>query len=148
MYVKAMSLKEILDAFECRVGLEGVATRLATKYATDAEINQLENIFLPFKTDPGAINWKKYVTADQKFHRLLIRISGNHILRRIEMLGNIHIISYQRGLVREPVDTLNEHLGIVEAIQKRDCDLAEERMHNHLRISCDQIADAVEAEKN
>jgi DNA-binding GntR family transcriptional regulator len=86
-----------------------------------------------------------YQKADQKFHGSLIALSRNAIIKRMEVVGNIHIISYNRGLIRTPEETLPEHFGIVEAIEQRNSDLAEKRLRDHLHVSRDRMRAAFEA---
>ncbi|MCH8216943.1 MAG: GntR family transcriptional regulator [Planctomycetes bacterium] len=143
MLVKKMSLEEIIDAFDCREGLEGIAARLVAQHITEKQLNRLKDLFLPFKESPGRIVEKKYVQADQKFHRLLIDYSDNRIIRRIEMLGNVHLICYNRGLIRSPHETLPEHFGIIEAIEQGDGDLAEQRLKSHLHRSRNVVAESL-----
>lgn len=147
MFVKKMKHEEIIDAFDCREGLEGIAARLTAERITDSQLRRLEKLFAPFKNQTD-ISVKDYGRADQQFHRLLIQFSGNQILPRIEMVGNIHIISYNRGLIRPPEETLPEHDAIVNAIAKHQSDLAEQHARAHLRKSRDVLAASLAAELN
>ena len=137
--------REIIDAFDCREGLEGIAARLTAERITDSQLRKLEKLFAPFK-DQSDISVKDYGRADQQFHKLLIQFSGNHILPRIEMVGNIHIISYNRGLIRPPQETLSEHYAIIDAIASHDSDLAEKRARAHLHKSRDLLASSLASE--
>jgi DNA-binding GntR family transcriptional regulator len=145
MFVKSMKPEEIIDAFDCREGLEGIAARLAAKRITDIQLRKLEKLFAPFK-DQTDISVKEYGQADQQFHKMLIQFSGNHILPRIEMVGNIHIISYNRGLIRPPKETLPEHDAIIDALSAHDSDLAEQHARAHLRKSRELLAESLVAE--
>ncbi len=51
MFVKEISTKELIDAFECREVLEGAAARLAAKRITDTEVGKLQTLFAPFQGD-------------------------------------------------------------------------------------------------
>lgn len=147
MFVKAMKPEEIIDAFDCREGLEGIAARLTAERITDSQLRKLEKLFAPFK-DQTDISVKEYGQADQQFHKMLIQFSGNHILPRIEMVGNIHIISYNRGLIRPPEETLPEHDAIIDAIAAHDSDLAEQHARAHLRKSRELLAESLVAVLN
>ena len=147
MFVKKMKHEEIIDAFDCREGLEGIAARLTAERITENQLRRLQKVFAPFRGQSD-ISVKDYGRADQQFHRMLIQFSGNHILPRIEMVGNIHIISYNRGLIRPPEETLPEHHAIVEAITERRSDLAEKHARAHLRKSRDLLASSLASELN
>lgn len=142
IFVKEMGDSEIIDAFDCREALEGIAVRLATERATDREIRELKAIFTPF-ADMDPIPVPRYQKADQKFHASLITLCANAIIKRIEVVGNIHIISYNRGLIRGPEETLEEHFAILDAMEKRDGDLAEKHLRDHLRKSRDRVLAAM-----
>ena len=142
MFVKAMKPQELIDAFECREGLEGVAARLTAIKITDKQMQKLKGLFLPFKHCED-IPLKEYMQADQQFHKLLIQFSQNKVLSRIEMLGNINVISYNQGLIRPPQETLPEHFAMVEAIERHDGELAERQAKAHLRKSRDRIAESL-----
>jgi DNA-binding GntR family transcriptional regulator len=142
MFVKQMGPKEIIDAFDCREGLEGIAARLTAQNITEAQLKEMKGLFEPFRnlvSDQQDFPHKAYRKADQRFHEMLIEISGNAVLRRIEMLGNVLLICYNRGLIRPPEETLPEHFAIIDAIGQRDGDLAEKEIKNHLRQSRDCI---------
>jgi DNA-binding GntR family transcriptional regulator len=142
MFVKRMGPKEIIDAFNCREGLEGIAVRLTAENITPAQLKEMKGLFEPFRSMDAEVPDfpnKAYRKADQRFHEMIIAISGNEVLRRIEMLGNVLLICYNRGLVRPPNETLPEHFAIIAAIANRDGDRAEKEIRNHLRRSRDSI---------
>ncbi len=146
MFVKAMKPEEIIDAFDCREGLEGIAARLTAERITEVQLRKLKNLFSPYEK-VKEIPLKEYGYADQQFHKLLIQFSGNKILPRVEMIGNIHIISYNRGLIRPPKETLSEHYAIINAIANRNGELAELQAKAHLRKSRDLLAASLKVEK-
>ncbi|NQV35571.1 MAG: GntR family transcriptional regulator [Phycisphaeraceae bacterium] len=139
MFVKAMKREEIIDAFDCREGLEGIAARLTAERITSTQLRRLEKLFAPYRNQSD-IPIKEYGRVDQQFHKLLIQFSGNQILPRVEMVGNIHLISYNRGLIRPPKETLPEHFAIIDAIARHDSDQAEQQARAHLRKSRDLLA--------
>lgn len=140
MFVKEINAKELIDAFECREVLEGVAVRLAAKRITDAEIAKLRALFAPFQGGDGQIDREEYVHADLQFHSLINEISGNQIIARLESLGSIHLMTVN-PLTRKPEETLDEHLAIIDALARRDEIDAERLMRQHLRRTRDQIED-------
>jgi DNA-binding GntR family transcriptional regulator len=145
IYVKQLGLRDLVDAFDAREGLEGIATRLTAERASDKDIRELRALWEPF-VGMDDIPFSRYQKADQKFHRSLIEWSDNAIILRMEMVGNVHIISYNRGLIRGPEETLAEHFGIVDALAARDGELAEQRMREHICKSRQRIAAAMQAE--
>lgn len=139
IFVKDISAEELIDAFECREALESVSARRAATRITDAQITQLRAIFIPLQNQEGQFDSVQYVDADMQFHKLIGEISGNRIIARLEILGNLERITQLR-INRLPEETLEEHLAIIEALAMRDPDEAERLMHAHLRRTRDSVA--------
>jgi DNA-binding GntR family transcriptional regulator len=130
IYVKEPNLQEIADAFECREALESVACHRLVESASDEDIDQLESLFAPFRDNP-AIDLIAYQQADQRFHDLIIKLTGNKMLMRMEVIGNVLINSYRKGLIRKPYETLYEHFAIIDALRSRDAGKAEKIIRQH-----------------
>jgi len=134
-FVKNLDLIEILDAFECREAIEGIAARRAAENATPEEVEYLYSLFAPFAENPENADLEKYEEADFLFHKAILNLSGNKVLQKMEMFGNILIKTYQRGLIRGPKDTFSEHIDIIDAIAKSDGEAAENLLRKHFRQS-------------
>ena len=133
-FVTRIDKKQLIDAFECREALEGVAVRRATQIMTREELAYLKSLFKPF-IGKSKIDHKKYIEADQEFHNSIIKFSRNEILKKFEVISNITYRTYRGGLIRTPTETLPEHLAIIEAIEKMDAELAEKLTREHSRKS-------------
>ena len=139
IYVKKISLDEMLDVFDCREGIEAVAARLVTLKNDPSIALKLKKIFEPFIGEKE-IRPAPYRSADMKFHIELINLADNQYLSRIYFFDNLSSRIIQMGLVRPPEETLNEHLNIIEAIRKSDPELAAREALMHIRKSRDLIA--------
>lgn len=128
--VKEFSDIEIVEIFDCRMALEGTAVTLFTNNAGPEEISELKKIFTPFLK--GDIDNSLYQKADAKFHNTIMKGSGNGFLNRLFQQGNLLVCMDLIGLLRLPKETLSEHIAIIEAIEKRDADLAESLAKEHL----------------
>ena len=133
-FVTRIDNKQLIDAFECREALEGVAVRRATQVMTKEEMAYLKSLFKPF-VGKAKIDEQKYIDADQEFHNSILKFSRNEILKRFEVISNISYRTYRGGLVRTPEETLPEHLAIIDAIEKKDAELAEKLTREHSRKS-------------
>jgi DNA-binding GntR family transcriptional regulator len=129
-FVTRIDNKQLIDAFECREALEGVAVRRATQIITRDELTYLKSLFKPF-VGKVKVDEKKYIEADQEFHNSILRFSRNDILKKFEVISNITYRTYRGGLIRTPAETLPEHLAIIEAIEKKDAELAEKLTREH-----------------
>lgn len=142
-YVTKIDKSKLIDAFECREALEGIAVRRATSVVTKEELRYLKSLFQPFK-GKKKIDEKKYIESDQEFHKLILKLSENQILRRMEIVNNIIMQTLRGGLLRGPEETLSEHLGIIKAMEKRDGDEAEKLMREHSRKTCEKLRESME----
>lgn len=130
--VKELTTREMAEIFYIRELLDGAAARETAIKATATQLSQLKTYFSGF----GGGNWTKadrdrYTAQDKAFHAKLYEIAAVPLLTKINEMFNITRVSYQRGLVRDPDETLAEHLGIVEAIVNGDADLAEQLARAH-----------------
>lgn len=137
-YVTKVNPSQLIDAFECREVLEGLAARKAAENITKEQLKYLKSLFKKF-IGKDEINVTEYLESDQEFHNMIMKISGNQILTRLELLGNNTIRTFRGGLLRPPQETLPEHLGILEAIEKGDGELAEKRIREHTRKSMEKL---------
>ena len=128
----------LIDAFECREALEGIAARRAAKNITKEQIKYLKSLFKKF-VGANEIVIAEYLESDQEFHNMIMKISGNHIINRLELLGNNTIRTFRGGLLRTPQETLPEHLAIIEALEKGDGELAEKLVREHTNKSMETL---------
>ncbi len=134
IFVKKIDIKQIYDAFECREAIEGVAARRLAKVIKKSQVEKLRLLFEPF-IGRSEVNNEAYQKADREFHNTLMRLSGNEILSKLDITGNILVRTYSKGLVREPEETLQEHMAIIDALEKKDSELAELLIKMHTRKS-------------
>ena len=87
-YVTKIDNNRLLDAFECREALEGIAARRVAKIISEKELKQLKRIFSSF-IGKNKIDVNKYIEADQAFHNSILKISGNQVLQKFEVVKNI-----------------------------------------------------------
>ncbi|PWJ56867.1 DNA-binding GntR family transcriptional regulator [Dyadobacter jejuensis] len=132
-FVKKFEFQELIDAFECREVLEGLAARRLALQDDHRQIAQeLFDIFQPF-VHQKEVDVEAYRIADQLFHNMVRQKSDNVVLKKLDALGNYLKMTFSLGLVRTPEQTLPEHLSIIEAIRKGDGTGAEELIKAHAR---------------
>jgi len=137
-FVTKVNADQLIDAFECREALEGVAARRTAKNITKDQLEYLKSLFGKF-IGVKEINVSEYLESDQEFHNMIMKISGNKILNRLELLGNNTIQTFRGGLLRPPEETLPEHLGILSALEKGDGELAEKLVREHTQKSTESL---------
>lgn len=132
IFIRKPDLQEIIDAFECREGLEGIAARRAAKNLSEKEIDHLEALFSVF-TDDREIDPVKYQAADSEFHELIITASGNKLMQKLNSIGSVLIRTFPKGIILPLSESLKDHGEIVKAFRKQDEKLAEDLIRLHSR---------------
>lgn len=136
--VKDFSEKELLDFYELRSEIEGLAAELAALRRTDEHLMQLENILISasnkFKGQ-SAIE-KNTIDDNNQFHDVIARASNNQSLfnflsqMRTEV-NLLRVMSWKKEKSRPKV-TLAQHEQIYEAIRKQDSRLARQHIQDHI----------------
>ncbi len=135
MIVKEFSDSEIIEIYDCRMALEGTAIRLFTENCTKTDINNLKKLFQPFDQNTKELDSSLYQIADMEFHNTIIEKCGNSFLARLFKKGNLLEFIDLIGLKRPATETLSEHLNIIAAVEKKDTDVAEQLIKEHLKKS-------------
>ncbi|WP_029004945.1 GntR family transcriptional regulator [Azorhizobium doebereinerae] len=134
IFVVRKTKREVLEMITVWAALESMAARLACQVASNADITLLrENVRAFANRNPEAFV-SEYSEANLAFHKLIIRLSGCHLLG--EMTENL--FPHMRGVRKVTIGqdhraqrSIVDHTKIVEAIEKRDADLAERLVREH-----------------
>lgn len=134
--VVKLSNLELEQLLITREALEGMAARQAAEMMTLPQIRQIRALLARLRAEdnPGAYFRRK--TPDTDFHTLIAKGSGNRWLVDMlckDMYSLLNI--YRYGTARDPrrlAESRDQHDAIVDAIEKRDPDLAERVMRQHI----------------
>lgn len=134
-FVTDLSDKHIKDLYEVREVLEVLAVQRAVPLLQDKDIAVLEQVLKEFTV---ALDKDAHLTCfelDRKFHDQLVELSGNTKLVEINALlgGSIQVTRWrhcQDGY--RHARSLEEHRAILEALAKRDADLASKLVREHI----------------
>lgn len=134
-YVTGITSKDIHDIYMIRSYLEGLCARWACENITEAQIEELDEItyLSDFRARRG--HHEQMVELDNKFHDLIYKASGSKILNHV-LSDFHHYVERVRKITLAAPDRATksnqEHAAIVDAIRKRDADLAEALAHEHM----------------
>ncbi|HZU06685.1 MAG TPA: GntR family transcriptional regulator [Chloroflexota bacterium] len=81
VYVKAPSPHEVLDIYDCRSVLGGLAARLATQRMTPEVLSQLEALLAEMEAAVAARDVARYFQLNVRFHEVVDQASCNQTLR-------------------------------------------------------------------
>ncbi|WP_404828169.1 GntR family transcriptional regulator [Fluctibacter corallii] len=137
--VVALSPEGLIELYQVREALEGMAARLAATNMTDneiADINQLLNTH--FEEVKGGDSYYQEA-GDVDFHYRIVVGSKNKQLISTLVEGIYHLVRMYRvqlGMEGPRVTTAyDEHRHIIQAISNRDAELAEMLMRRHIYYS-------------
>lgn len=136
-FVRLFTVDEMINIFELREVLDGLAARRAATFISATEIEKIQGFFQPFAGQAAIKDIKGYAKEDRRFHKFVIAIGAKEFLK--SMLDTYNLISYSyqlvasEGLVRPPDETIHEHMAMIAAICDRDGETAEELMRTHFK---------------
>ncbi|PVE24899.1 GntR family transcriptional regulator [Microvirga sp. KLBC 81] len=137
--VAALSVSDLSDILVVREALEGIACGLAAQRMTDEEIAGLEALLKEHGSRKSIQVGTGYYqeSKDFDFHFRIVKGSRNE--RLIQMLcGDLYdllrVYRYKSSTLRGRArNAFEEHKEIVAALVKRDPELAEQKMREHIR---------------
>ena len=134
IYVVRKSKKEIIEMIIVWAALEAMAARLAAKNATDAQLQELSDLFHEFKHEPPSDHLNEYSEANIKFHQTIIRLSGCNLIADMTQNLFIHIRAIRTVSLRQDnraARSITDHMRIIDALTARDADLAAKLVREH-----------------
>lgn len=142
-YIVRKSKAEILETIVVWAALESMAARLATARATDTEIGGLRELFKSFPTGEDLhYRLDEYSVANLRFHQAVIDISHSPLLSRMAGELLVHMRAIRGRTIRDD-DRVNssivDHMHIIEALETRDADLAEQLTRDHALGLADHV---------
>ena len=141
--VATLTVEGLIELYQVRESLEGMAARLAAKNMTDSEINDLKKLLNKHfdKVKDGQSYYQE--AGDLDFHyRIILGSKNNHLINML-INGIYHLVRMYRvqlGMTGPRVTTaFDEHKHVLQAISNRDEELAEMLMRRHILYSKNNI---------
>jgi len=139
--VVSLSHAELIELYEIRESLEGMACRLAAERMTVEEIDELRRVLDTHERDAAFQAGVGYYQqeGDFDFHYRIIQGSGNRTLTQMlcgELYQLVRMYRIQFSATpNRPRQAFAEHHRILDAIAERDGELAELLMRRHIGAS-------------
>jgi len=127
-FVVRKTKQEIIEMIQVWASLEGMATRLITQSASDADIASLRALFTTFEGDAVKGHIDEYSDTNVHFHQRVIAMGGNQALKTITDNLFLHLRSIRARTIHEKDradKSIIDHIHIIEAIESRDPDAAQ-----------------------
>jgi len=143
IYVVRKSKREVIEMITAWAALESMAARLITTNATIEEIATLRKMFSTFENGQARAHLDEYSEVNIEFHQSIIRMSRNHVL--IDLAENLftHMRMIRRKTIGEQdrVDrSIRDHMNIIEALEARATERAEDLVRDHALGLADHVA--------
>ena len=143
--VVTLSSRQLIEIFHVREALEGMSTRLAAQHMSDGEIVDLRRLLGHHgeQIDRDVEHAYFQREGDLDFHYRIVQ--GSHNTRMIDLLCNdlyhlVRLYRYQFGMSsKRGPRAFVEHEHIVDAIERRDPEMAELMMRAHIRASRENV---------
>jgi len=145
-YVASLSMKDIIEVFEIRGALEGLAASLAAERITDADLESLERFLRRNYESVETADLSLMVEVDTDFHSQLYKASRNERLYQIISNLREQIQRFRKTSLSLPgrmKAALDEHKMIVEAISARDGSLSRRLSEEHIENAEQSLMDAI-----
>ncbi|TWH77358.1 transcriptional regulator, GntR family [Azomonas agilis] len=152
--VVSLSHAELIELYEIRESLEGMACRLAAERMTPQDIDELRRVLDTHERDEAFRAGVGYYQqeGDFDFHYRIIQGCGNTTLARmlcgeLYQLVRMYRIQYSTTPNR-PRQAFNEHHRILDAIAEGDAELAELLMRRHIAASRRNVERHLQSKQN
>ncbi len=139
--VVSLNHAELIELYEIRESLEGMACRLAAERMSQAQIDELREVLATHERDAAFQAGVGYYQqeGDFDFHYRIIQGSGNSTLVQmlcddLYQLVRMYRIQFS-ATPNRPHQAFAEHHRILDAIAERDGELAELLMRRHIAAS-------------
>lgn len=134
--VKPVSLHEVMQIVEARLGIEPYAVRLAAKRAQAHHIERMESIMQRAQDAMAERDIEELMGLDREFHGAIAAAAANAVLS--DILRNLHDRSLRLWFIslndsKHLLGVQSEHAEILEAVRNRDEDAAANCMTAHIR---------------
>lgn len=134
-FVVRKTKREILEMINVWAALESMAARMITESASDNEIATLRKMFATF-TDDGEIkaHIDEYSETNIEFHQALISMCGCELIKEITENLFLHMRAIRERSIGErnrAARSIIDHMHIIEALESRDRDKAEQLVRDH-----------------
>ncbi len=134
IFIVRKTKKEIIEMIQMWAALESMAARMAAVHATDADIARLRHLFDEFVDAAPSEHINEYSEANLAFHQAIVEMGGSQIMADTVRNLLVHVRAIRKLTISKDnraERSIIDHLKIVEALERRDRDLAEKLVRDH-----------------
>lgn len=143
-FVSQPSLRDMVEMFEVMAELEALCVKLASRRATQKDIERLETTCVTCEAAFNTGDADRYYRANEAFHLAIYAAGGNSFLaaRATELHHRLSAFRRLQLRARNRLrHSLEEHRAVVEAIKHGDAEQASELMRGHILVQGERFSD-------
>jgi DNA-binding GntR family transcriptional regulator len=147
VYVVRKTKQEVIELIQAWAALESMAARLITEHASDEDIAGLRRMFATFEGDKLHAQLDDYSEVNIAFHQSIIELSGNQALIRLAANLFTHMRMIRGATIGEDdrADrSIRDHMNIIQALEARDTERAEDLVRQHALGLAEHVAKHVD----
>jgi DNA-binding GntR family transcriptional regulator len=124
------------DMFAARAVLEPLAARIAAERATDEQLHALRDLLDQARDATAAGDFERVAELNTRLHGAVAVLSGNRWLVQFStsMYRHVHWV-FRLGAPTRAAHSWEEHVRLVEALEARDPDAAEQAAVDHVHAA-------------
>ena len=141
-YVSKFTEQDMEEVFSLRGAIEALALQLLIKRIDDEKLATLATIIKDMETSAREGDAAGVVTHDLQFHRTICEMTGHRKLLFFWETLEHHIymfLTIEKKVYYPPERYVTTHYPILEALKKKDSELATARLRIHLEDAMAQI---------
>lgn len=146
IYVRNLSIQEIIELYYIRAALEGIAARLAVRNVTEDDIKSLNKYCDDMEEAHQSGNYNKLLEINFQFHQTIYQATQSPQLQELLMQYYSQSEQYRTLGLELPgryKEIFNEHRQLVEALESGDMEKADYRAREHHLNTARQIAKSI-----
>ena len=137
-FVSQPSVEDILEIYQMRTPLEGMAARIAAELITDEQLRHLEDLLRAEEHRKDRPSAERSLRLNREFHAVIFACTRNKRLASflMDMQDQVHRVRvlWPSTLARLG-ETWKEHQQILAALKEHDAEAAERLMRGHLECA-------------
>lgn len=136
-FVRKISLRDVLEIYHIRAGLERAGARAACEAARPSDIDSLKELVQCMDVAERDQDFGTYFNLNLKFHTFIHALSGNRrLIRLYEQLSQELSLFRQHTIMKSRMQASNtEHHLILKAFEAGDSEAAAAAMEEHVLTS-------------
>ena len=142
--------KDVADALAVRLVIENMAVKLAARYMTKDQVIELRDINSEMEEALKDKALTKITEADKRFHSSICAGANNQVLQKTMAMLDAEVLRYRVDYIKgieDYMQLIKEHKELIDAIDARDEEKAEELMSRHIENQKKKVLEALESEK-